>query len=214
MGGTGLEPATFPMSTGCAKPTAPTAQGRANISQNIGNASIYAVGDLYSDKNLYLGRNLNQAMSQHLQQQEPEPRYGKIDPQLFINNRARLAAMLPPGALVILHSADIMPKSGDGQLPFKQDSDFFYLTGIDQEEGILVLFPNAKIKGQREMLFTKRTDAKIAIWEGPSIVKRVPRPAQVLRMCNGLLPLTRHSTSLWARQSMSTWPATSTHVRW
>jgi Xaa-Pro aminopeptidase len=105
-------------------------------------------------------------MPQHLQQQEPQPRYGKIDPQFFINNRARLAAMLPPGALVIVHAADIMPKSGDGQLPFKQDSDFFYLTGIDQEEGIFVLFPDAKTRQQREILFTKRTNAKIAIWEG------------------------------------------------
>ena len=62
-----------------------------------------------------------------------------IDPQLFVENRANLAAQLKPGSIAIVHSADVPPLSADGSLKFVQNSDLFYLTGVPQEETVLIL---------------------------------------------------------------------------
>lgn len=94
-------------------------------------------------------------------------RYQKIDPQLFVHNRQRLIQQfLKPNAVVVLHANDIMPKNGDGTLPFHQNSDLFYLSGIDQEETILVLYPDAPKEEWREMLFIKETNERTKVWEG------------------------------------------------
>ena len=93
-------------------------------------------------------------------------RYLPIDNILFIENRKKFTAQLPPGAVAIFHSNDIMPTNADGVRPFIQDSYLFWLTGIDQEESICVLFPDSPEKKQREMLFLKQTSEHIAIWEG------------------------------------------------
>ncbi len=93
-------------------------------------------------------------------------RYQKIDPQLFIDNRERLRAELPPGSLVVLHSNDVLPTNADGTMALRQNSDIFYLSGIDQEETVLVLFPDAPDERQREMLFVRETSESIAVWEG------------------------------------------------
>ena len=93
-------------------------------------------------------------------------RYQPIDPALFISHRKRLYTQLKPNSLVILHANDIMPKSADGLLPFRQSSDLFYLSGIDQEETILVLYPEAPDAAWKEVLFVKKTDEQIMIWEG------------------------------------------------
>jgi len=69
-------------------------------------------------------------------------RYTPIDPQLFIQNRQRLYQLLKPKSLVILQSNDVMPTNADGTMGFKQNSDLFYLSGIDQEETVLLLFPD------------------------------------------------------------------------
>ncbi|MBK1791200.1 aminopeptidase P N-terminal domain-containing protein [Persicirhabdus sediminis] len=96
-------------------------------------------------------------------------KYEPVDSQLFINNRQRLNPLLKSNSIVILHSNDIMPTNADGVMPFKQNSDFYYLTGIDQEESILILYPDALEEKHREILFVRRTDQHIAVWEGEKL---------------------------------------------
>lgn len=93
-------------------------------------------------------------------------RYDPIDPQLFIDNRRRLADRLPPNSIAVLNSNDVMPTSADGVHPFVQQTDLFYLSGIDQEESTLVLFPDAREEKHREVLFLRETSELIALWEG------------------------------------------------
>ena len=68
-------------------------------------------------------------------------RYSSIDKNLFIENRRRLSGLLKPKSLAILNSNDIMPTNADGSMGFRQNTDLFYLTGVDQEETILLVFP-------------------------------------------------------------------------
>ena len=82
-----------------------------------------------------------------------------------------MSKTLPAGAVVILHANDIMPTNADGVMPFKQQSDLFYLTGIDQEETVLVMAPDHENESMREMLFVKLTSEEIAIWEGQKLTK-------------------------------------------
>lgn len=98
-------------------------------------------------------------------------KYEEIPSELFIKNRARLAAELPPGAIAIVHSADIPWRSADGHLAFVQSSDLFYLTGVDQEETTLVLFPSHPDPTLREILFLRETSELIAIWEGEKLTR-------------------------------------------
>ena len=98
-------------------------------------------------------------------------RYRKIDKNLFIKNRKKFTDQLKEGSIAIFNSNDIMPTNADGNLPFRQNNDLFYLTGIDQEETILVIFPDANKMEYREMLFLKETNEEIAIWEGSKFTK-------------------------------------------
>ncbi len=93
-------------------------------------------------------------------------RYDPIDSQLFVENRAKLAAKLKPGSFAVIHSNDIMPQSADGSMRFYQSSDLFWLTGVDQEETTLILNPHATDPADREMLFVRETSDLIRIWEG------------------------------------------------
>ena len=93
-------------------------------------------------------------------------KYLPINNQLFINNRKRFSALLKPNSVAIFNSNDILPTNADGSLKFKQNSDLFYLSGIDQEESILVIYPDAKDGVHKEVLFLKETNEHIAIWEG------------------------------------------------
>jgi Xaa-Pro aminopeptidase len=93
-------------------------------------------------------------------------RYASIDPQLFIENRRRLAARLKPNSIAVVNSSDVMPTSADGVHPFVQQTDFFYLSGIDQEESTLFLFPDAREEKHREVLLLRETNETIALWEG------------------------------------------------
>jgi Xaa-Pro aminopeptidase len=96
-------------------------------------------------------------------------KYLEIPSDLFINNRERLSRALPDSALAVLHSADIPWCSADGSMPFIQDSDLFYLTGIDQEETILLLCPGHPDAALREVLFVRETSELIAVWEGHKV---------------------------------------------
>ena len=98
-------------------------------------------------------------------------KYLPIDNKLFIKNRKKFVAEMKPNSLAIFNSNDIYPISADSTLPFKQHRDIFYLSGVDQEESILVIFPDAPKKEHREMLFLKETNEHIAIWEGEKLTK-------------------------------------------
>lgn len=98
-------------------------------------------------------------------------RYDPLPKSLYEKNRKKLYASLQPGSAVILTSNDIMPTNGDGTMGFKQNSDLLYFTGIDQEETMLILFPDGHRKEHREMLFLRETSDEIAIWEGAKFTK-------------------------------------------
>lgn len=98
-------------------------------------------------------------------------KYEPIDKQLFIKNRKKFEEKMQPNSLAIFNSNDIYPISADSTLPFKQHRDIFYLSGVDQEESILVIFPDAPKEEHKEMLFLKETNEHIAIWEGEKLTK-------------------------------------------
>src|SRR3970040_1178964 len=98
-------------------------------------------------------------------------KYHQIDRNLFIKNRAKFTAQMKPKSVAIFNSNDIYPVSADSTLPFAQHRDIFYLSGVDQEESILLLFPDAPYENQREILFLKETSEHIAIWEGEKLTK-------------------------------------------
>lgn len=98
-------------------------------------------------------------------------KYHAIDRELFIANRAKFTAQMKPNSVAIFNSNDIYPVSADSTLPFAQHRDIFYLSGADQEESILLLFPDAPYAHLREVLFLRETNEHIAIWEGEKLTK-------------------------------------------
>ena len=99
-------------------------------------------------------------------------RYTPLSASTYREHRARFRQHLEPGGLAIFHSNDVMPTSADGTMPFKQASDIMYLTGIDQEETVLLLFPDAVDPKDREILFVRETNEHIAIWEGAKFTQK------------------------------------------
>src|SRR3954468_4399696 len=102
-------------------------------------------------------------------------RYAPINPELFKLNRERLRNLMLKNSLAVVNANDVMPSNADGTLGFRQNSDLFYLTGVDQEETILLLFPNASDEKMREILFVRETNALIATWEGHKLTKEEAR---------------------------------------
>ena len=98
-------------------------------------------------------------------------KYHPIDQNLYIKNRAKFIAAMKPNSLAVFNSNDIYPVSADSTLPFAQHRDILYLSGIDQEESILLLFPTAPYEEHREILFLKETNDHIAVWEGAKLSK-------------------------------------------
>ena len=98
-------------------------------------------------------------------------RYSKIKNALFIRNRDLFTAKMKPKSLAVFCSNDIMPTSADGTMPFRQDSDMFWMSGVDQEESRLIVFPDASAAEHKEILFLKETSELIAIWEGAKLTK-------------------------------------------
>lgn len=99
-------------------------------------------------------------------------KYDRIDNALYIANRQKFTAQMAAGTLAVFNSNDIYPVSADSTLPFAQHRDILYLSGVDQEESILVLFPTASNPAHREVLFLKETSELIAIWEGEKLTKQ------------------------------------------
>ncbi len=98
-------------------------------------------------------------------------KYLPISPELFIKNRLKLSKQMVSNSIAIFNSNDIFSTGADSTLPFEQHRNIFYLTGVDQEESILLIFPDAKQEAHREVLFVKETNDHIAIWEGAKLSK-------------------------------------------
>ena len=99
-------------------------------------------------------------------------KYQSINSELFVKNRAKFIAQMQPNALAVFNSNDIFSTGADSTLPFHQHRNIFYLSGVDQEESILILFPDAKNTKHKEILFVKETNEHIAIWEGAKLSKK------------------------------------------
>ena len=98
-------------------------------------------------------------------------KYHPINFQLFVKNRQKFMSHMKPGSLAVFNSNDIYPIGADSTMPFHQAPDLFYLSGVDQEESVLLLFPDAIDPKHREVLFVRETNAHIAVWEGEKLTK-------------------------------------------
>ena len=128
-------------------------------------------------------------------------KYSTIDKNLFIENRKKFTAALLPDSVAIFHSNDEMPRNGDQNFPFRQQSDLFWLTGIDQEQSVLIIAPNHPVPEYREMLFLRKTNEHIAVWEGHKYSKEEARETSGIQnvywvddMTN-ILPVVMHHSS-------------------
>jgi Xaa-Pro aminopeptidase len=102
-------------------------------------------------------------------------RYDQAPASLYVHNRKQFTSAMERGGMALFASNDIYPTSADGTLPFKQSTNILHLCGVDQEETVLLLFPDAHAEGDREILFVKETNAQIAVWEGAKLTKEQAR---------------------------------------
>lgn len=98
-------------------------------------------------------------------------KYTPLSSELYIQNRKQFTSQMKSNALAVFNSNDIMPTNADGTMVFRQNNDILSLSGIDQEESILVMFPDFYDKAYAEILFLKETNENIAIWEGHKYTK-------------------------------------------
>ncbi len=99
-------------------------------------------------------------------------RYNKIPEALFIKNRKKISKKITGKSVAVINSNDQMPRNGDQTFVYRQSSDFFYLTGIDQEKSILILCPSAPNKKLKEILFLLKPEKELEIWEGHKLTKK------------------------------------------
>lgn len=104
-------------------------------------------------------------------------KYDTIDSELFVKNRARFTKKLKKNSVALFYSNDEMPRNGDATFPFRQNSELLWLSGIDQEQTVLVLCPDHPDASRREMLFLRETNEHIAVWEGHKYTKEEARKA-------------------------------------
>ncbi len=98
-------------------------------------------------------------------------KYGPLNPQIFITNRQNFTKQMLPGSVAFFFSNDEQPRSSDQFFPFRQNPDFFYLTGVDQEKSMLMLFPDSPNPALREVLFLLETNEYLMTWEGHKLTK-------------------------------------------
>ncbi|HWD88825.1 MAG TPA: aminopeptidase P family protein [Mucilaginibacter sp.] len=98
-------------------------------------------------------------------------KYLPISNDLFTLNRKNFVSRIKPNSIAVFHSNDEFPKNGDQTFTFKQNADLFYLTGIDQEQSILILYPDCPNPLYKEVLFLRQTNEHIAVWEGHKYTK-------------------------------------------
>ena len=99
-------------------------------------------------------------------------KYPPIDKRLFIKNRKDFVDKMKPNSVAIFLSNDIMPTNADGTMPFVQNTNLLYLSGIDQQDSILIIAPDYHDEKYREILFMKETNELISIWEGNKLTKK------------------------------------------
>ncbi len=95
--------------------------------------------------------------------------------KFFVETRKNLCRRLPSRSLVVFNSNDVPPTNSDGSAQFYQNSDLFYLTGVRQEETVLMLFPDAPDPALREVLFLRETTPFLETWEGKKLSKDAAR---------------------------------------
>lgn len=98
-------------------------------------------------------------------------RYKRIDNNLFIKNRLKLKKLMVISSFTLVESNYVMPRNGDVDYKYRQNSDFFYLTGIEQEKSVLMLCPTHPDKDKRELLFLTQPDKKTETWYGKKLSK-------------------------------------------
>ena len=98
-------------------------------------------------------------------------KYTAPDASLFVLNRKNFAQRLKPKSIAIFNANDEQLRSGDQNFAFKQNPDLYYLSGIDQEQSILILFPDCPNPLYREVLFLRQTNDHIKVWEGHKYTK-------------------------------------------
>jgi Xaa-Pro aminopeptidase len=99
----------------------------------------------------------------------------RIDPRLFVTNRERLTKLMIPNALCVVNANDVCPTNADGTFLLRQNADLFYFTGINQEETILLIYPEAHDEKFREILFIREPNERLATWEGAKLSKEQAR---------------------------------------
>ena len=139
-------------------------------------------------------------------------RYEQIDKELFVRNRKRLADLLEPGAMAIVHANDILPANADGVLPFVQNRDLYYLSGVDQEETVVIIFPDAAEEKDREILFVRETSELLSIWEGEKLSKEQAIGVSGIGQVNWSSSFEAHFHHLMP-QARSVYLATNEHLR-
>ncbi|MGJ8548276.1 aminopeptidase P family protein [Winogradskyella wichelsiae] len=98
-------------------------------------------------------------------------KYNLINSDLFITNRKNFKAKMVNNSLAVFNSNDVYPIGADSTIPFEQDRNIFYLSGVDQEESVLILYPDCPNPKHREILFLTETNDHIAVWEGEKLTK-------------------------------------------
>jgi Xaa-Pro aminopeptidase len=102
-------------------------------------------------------------------------RHEPIDPKLFVQNRKRLAELLQPNSLAVVNANDVPPTNADGSLRLVPNSDLFYLSGIEQEQSALLVYPQADDEKLREILFLRERHPELETWEGHKLSKEEAR---------------------------------------
>jgi Xaa-Pro aminopeptidase len=126
-------------------------------------------------------------------------KYSSINPQLFIDNRKKLVAELPANSMAIFFANDEMPRSADQAFVFRQNPDLFWLSGIDQEQTVLIIYPDCPNPIFREALFLRKTNEVIAVWEGHKYTQEEAREASGIKQI------------FWEENFMATLPALMTY---
>lgn len=104
-------------------------------------------------------------------------KYLPVNERLFTYNRKNFVSLTKSNSIAIFYANDEFPRSGDQAFIFRQNADFFYLSGIDQEQSILLLYPDCPNSQYREVLFLRQTNEHIAVWEGHKYTKEEARAA-------------------------------------
>jgi len=116
-----------------------------------------------------------------LQNSAAKMRYPPTNTELFLTNRERLKKRLLPNSLAVVNTNDIPPTNADGSLAMPPNSDLFYLTGVEQEQTILVLYPDADDEKHREILFLREPTSEVELWEGHKLTRDEARKLTGIR---------------------------------